>query len=217
MSSEPPLSGRAAGASSFFTAILSPSSLPSARRCTALAKVCSSSLHCGKSTRSMLVCSVSANVLLKWSHYVITDGGDQPNVVPSRASVWYFFRELDFENIKKNYDIGNKTADAAAMMPDTKVTRKVIGTAAPRHCSGRRCSRRKSQPMFISSTARRALRPRHGAFAACADSPSNVYSTEMRPLDRGGGPQAVRMLSPTCVNNTASTSLNMPPRTKKAL
>jgi len=67
------------------------------------------------------------------SHYVITDGGDQPNVVPSRASVWYFFRELDFENIKKNYEIGNKIAEAAAMMTDTKVTRKVIGTAAPRH------------------------------------------------------------------------------------
>ena len=27
------------------------------------------------------------------SHYVITDGGDQPNVVPPTASVWYFFRE----------------------------------------------------------------------------------------------------------------------------
>ena len=67
------------------------------------------------------------------SHYVITDGGDQPNVVPSRASVWYFFREVDFENIKRNYEIGNKIAEAAAMMTDTKVTRKVIGTAAPRH------------------------------------------------------------------------------------
>jgi aminobenzoyl-glutamate utilization protein B len=67
------------------------------------------------------------------SHYVITDGGDQPNVVPSLASVWYFFREMDFENINKNYEIGNKIAEAAAMMTDTKVTRKVIGTAAPRH------------------------------------------------------------------------------------
>ena len=46
------------------------------------------------------------------SHYVITNGGDQPNVVPSLASVWYFFRELDFENIKKNYEIGNKIAEA---------------------------------------------------------------------------------------------------------
>src|SRR5438132_7619597 len=67
------------------------------------------------------------------SHYVITNGGDQPNVVPSVASVWYFFREMDFENIKKNYEIGNKIAEAAAMMTDTKVSRKVIGTAAPRH------------------------------------------------------------------------------------
>src|SRR6266568_2704112 len=67
------------------------------------------------------------------SHYVITDGGDQPNVVPSRASVWYFFRELDLENIKKNYEIGNKISEAAAMMTDTKVTRKLVGAAAPRH------------------------------------------------------------------------------------
>ena len=67
------------------------------------------------------------------SHYVITNGGDQPNVIPPLASVWYFFRELDFENIKKNYEIGNKIAEAAAMMTDTKVTRKVVGVAAPRH------------------------------------------------------------------------------------
>jgi aminobenzoyl-glutamate utilization protein B len=67
------------------------------------------------------------------SHYVITDGGDQPNVIPSRASVWYFFREMDFENIKKNYEIGNRIAEAAAVMTNTKVARKLIGTAAPRH------------------------------------------------------------------------------------
>src|SRR5215813_11761605 len=67
------------------------------------------------------------------SHYVITDGGDQPNVIPSRASVWYYFREMDFENIKKNYDTGNKIAQAAATMTNTTVTRRLIGTAAPRH------------------------------------------------------------------------------------
>jgi aminobenzoyl-glutamate utilization protein B len=67
------------------------------------------------------------------SHYVITDGGDQPNVIPSRASVWYFFREMDFENIKENYATGNRIAEAAAMMTNTKVTRKLVGTAAPRH------------------------------------------------------------------------------------
>lgn len=67
------------------------------------------------------------------SHYVITNGGDQPNVIPPLASVWYFFREIDFENIKRNYEIGNKIAEAAAMMTDTTVSRKVIGVASPRH------------------------------------------------------------------------------------
>ena len=30
------------------------------------------------------------------SHYVIRDGGDQPNVVPSTASIWFYFRERDY-------------------------------------------------------------------------------------------------------------------------
>ena len=67
------------------------------------------------------------------SHYVITDGGDQPNVVPSVASVWYYFREQTFDAIQRNYGIGNKIADAAAAMTDTTVTRKVRGAAAPQH------------------------------------------------------------------------------------
>ena len=36
--------------------------------------------------------------------------------------------------------------------------------------------------MFISSTASSALRPRHGAPAACALSPLNVYSTDTSPV-----------------------------------
>jgi aminobenzoyl-glutamate utilization protein B len=67
------------------------------------------------------------------SHSVVTDGGDQPNVVPSVASIWYFFREQTFDNIKTNYEIGNKIAEGAALMTDTTVTRRVIGTAAPQH------------------------------------------------------------------------------------
>jgi aminobenzoyl-glutamate utilization protein B len=39
--------------------------------------------------------------LTQRSHYVITDGGDQPNVVPSKASVWYYFRERTYPAIKK--------------------------------------------------------------------------------------------------------------------
>ena len=67
------------------------------------------------------------------SHYVITDGGDQPNVVPSTASVWYYFRETDYPRIKEMWDIGNRMADAAAMMTDTTVTSRVLGAAWPQH------------------------------------------------------------------------------------
>jgi aminobenzoyl-glutamate utilization protein B len=67
------------------------------------------------------------------SHYVITDGGDQPNVVPSTASVWYYFRETEYPRIKEMWDIGNRMADAAALMTDTTVTSRVLGAAWPQH------------------------------------------------------------------------------------
>lgn len=67
------------------------------------------------------------------SHYVITNGGDQPNVVPARASVWYFFRELDFERIRELRDIGDTMARAAAMMSNTTMTSRVLGSAWPGH------------------------------------------------------------------------------------
>jgi len=67
------------------------------------------------------------------SHYVIVNGGNQPNVVPSEAAVWYFFRETDYANVKRNHDIGTKIAKAAAMMTDTTMTERVIGAAWPGH------------------------------------------------------------------------------------
>jgi aminobenzoyl-glutamate utilization protein B len=67
------------------------------------------------------------------SHYVITNGGDQPNVVPPNASVWYYFRETSYPEIKKLWDIGDKMAQAAAMMTDTTVTSTVLGSAWPGH------------------------------------------------------------------------------------
>jgi aminobenzoyl-glutamate utilization protein B len=67
------------------------------------------------------------------SHYVITDGGDQPNVVPSVASVWYYIREQDFAGIRNNFEIGNQMAEGAAKMTGTTVKRRIVGAAAPRH------------------------------------------------------------------------------------
>lgn len=69
------------------------------------------------------------------SHYVIPDGGDQPNVVPSKASVWYYFRETDYKNTKDLWDIGNRVAQGAAMMTDTSFTSTVLGSAMDHHMS----------------------------------------------------------------------------------
>ena len=67
------------------------------------------------------------------SHYVIPNGGDQPNVVPPTASVWYYFRETDYDQIKKLWDIGNNMAKAATLMTDTEFTMRVLGSAWPGH------------------------------------------------------------------------------------
>jgi aminobenzoyl-glutamate utilization protein B len=69
------------------------------------------------------------------SHYVITDGGDQPNVVPPRASVWYFLREMDYDHIKENYGRAVDIAKGAALMTDTKMSHRILGSAWPRHFS----------------------------------------------------------------------------------
>ena len=68
------------------------------------------------------------------SHYVIPNGGDQPNVVPPNASVWYYFRETDYEHIKELWDIGNNMAKGATLMTNTELSgMHVLGSAWPGH------------------------------------------------------------------------------------
>jgi len=67
------------------------------------------------------------------SHYVITDGGDQPNVVPSEASVWYYFREVDYPHIAEMFEVGNTMAQGAAMMTGTTMSSRILGQAWPGH------------------------------------------------------------------------------------
>ena len=70
---------------------------------------------------------------LQRSHYVIVDGGDQPNVVPSIATVWYFVREITAQGIRENFDTLQRVAEGAALMTDTTVTRRIVGAAYPQH------------------------------------------------------------------------------------
>ncbi|MBR9988601.1 MAG: amidohydrolase [Gemmatimonadetes bacterium] len=67
------------------------------------------------------------------SHYIVTDGGDQPNVVPARASVWYYIREIEYPDIRRNFDIAINIAEGAAKMTDTEVSHRILGAAWPRH------------------------------------------------------------------------------------
>jgi aminobenzoyl-glutamate utilization protein B len=71
--------------------------------------------------------------LTQRSHYVIPDGGDQPNVVPSKASVWYYFRERTYPGIKKLFETGIKMAEGASIMTDTKFTYQILGSAWAGH------------------------------------------------------------------------------------
>jgi aminobenzoyl-glutamate utilization protein B len=66
-------------------------------------------------------------------HYVITNGGDQPNVVPPNASVWYYYREADYAHVMDLWHIGDDMAKAAALMTGTTVTSRLLGSAWPGH------------------------------------------------------------------------------------
>jgi len=69
--------------------------------------------------------------LAQRSHRVITDGGDQPNVVPPTAAVWYYFREADYDHIMDMWHIGDNMAKAATLMTDTTYTSRLLGSAWP--------------------------------------------------------------------------------------
>jgi aminobenzoyl-glutamate utilization protein B len=66
-------------------------------------------------------------------HYVITNGGDQPNVVPPLASVWYYYREADYDHIMNLWHIGDDMAKAAALMTNTTYESRLLGSAWPGH------------------------------------------------------------------------------------
>jgi aminobenzoyl-glutamate utilization protein B len=71
--------------------------------------------------------------LAQRSHYVIVNGGDQPNVVPPAASVWYYFRENDASHIRQLWEVGNQIAQGAALMTGTSFESRVLGSAWPTH------------------------------------------------------------------------------------
>ena len=68
------------------------------------------------------------------SHYVIRDGGDQPNVVPSTASIWFYFRERDYERTRALLEQGRRIALGAAMMANVTLdTVMIVGSGWSGH------------------------------------------------------------------------------------
>ncbi|HUG19206.1 MAG TPA: amidohydrolase [Planctomycetaceae bacterium] len=54
-------------------------------------------------------------------HYVITNGGGAPNVVPAKATVWYFVRADSHQDVESNFKWLQDIAKGAALMSRTKV------------------------------------------------------------------------------------------------
>ncbi|MBD8027439.1 amidohydrolase [Ureibacillus sp. Re31] len=62
-------------------------------------------------------------------HYVITNGGMAPNVVPDRASVWYYLRAATKEQVDEMLERIEKIAKGAAMMTETEVRSEILAFA----------------------------------------------------------------------------------------
>ena len=65
------------------------------------------------------------------SHRVITNGGDQPNVIPNKASIWWFFREATADKTRALFDKAKRIAAGAALMTDTSYAVNVLSAVWP--------------------------------------------------------------------------------------
>ena len=60
-------------------------------------------------------------------HYVIKEGGTAPNIVPDKASVWYYVRALSREAVEDTYRRLVKVAEGAAHMTETELEVEYLG------------------------------------------------------------------------------------------
>lgn len=59
-------------------------------------------------------------------HYVITNGGGAPNIVPGDASVWYYIRAPKRDQVEEIFERLLKVAQGAAMMTETEVEWEIL-------------------------------------------------------------------------------------------
>ena len=64
-------------------------------------------------------------------HYIITDGGLAPNIVPEYASAWYFVRAQTRKGVEQTYERLLNVARGAALMTDTALSVEFLGGCYP--------------------------------------------------------------------------------------
>ncbi|MBF6830396.1 peptidase dimerization domain-containing protein, partial [Acinetobacter baumannii] len=62
-------------------------------------------------------------------HYVITNGGGAPNVVPDDAEVWYFIRSPERYQVEELTERVRKVAQGAALMTGTTLEENFVAGA----------------------------------------------------------------------------------------
>ena len=64
-------------------------------------------------------------------HYIITDGGSAPNIVPENAEVYYYVRHPDVDELERIWERVIKVAKAAAIGTETTLEYEVIHANRP--------------------------------------------------------------------------------------
>ena len=64
-------------------------------------------------------------------HRVITEGGLQPNVIPARASVWWYMRDPTADGVRVLFEQAKKIAQGAALMTNTELEVEVLSAVWP--------------------------------------------------------------------------------------
>lgn len=62
---------------------------------------------------------------------IITVGGEQPNVIPAVAQVWWYFRDATAEGARRLYERAVKIAQGAALMADCEMTTNIRAASWP--------------------------------------------------------------------------------------
>ncbi len=64
-------------------------------------------------------------------HRAILEGGHQPNVIPKRATIWWYFRDPTAEGAQKLFEQAKKVAEGAALMTNTSWEHQVLSAVWP--------------------------------------------------------------------------------------